>query len=232
MASWTEPKFYTEKAEQAAAVIQEKTRQAALNIGVPHEKVAEAEDNLAYAGNDYADSGFGNFANFNIELIRPFKRLSGSSFEEMKSEIVSSIALKAPNPTQAFILWNILCFWLGILDITFALLFGLNLFSLIIFGLNAASGYIFAYFFYHTFIVLRKKRYLICGFGMLCVYIAMMLMAASVSLINPFGFGFSVAKALANAILALHAWQLVQLAPEEETRGPFDRAAQRLRDML
>ena len=39
MASWTEPKFYTEKAEQAAAVIQ-KTRQAALSIGVPHEKVA------------------------------------------------------------------------------------------------------------------------------------------------------------------------------------------------
>ena len=67
---------------------------------------------------------------------------------------------------------------------------------------------------------------------MLCGYIAMMLMAASVSLSNPFGFGFSVAKALANAILALHAWQLVQLAPEEETRGPFDRAAQRLRDML
>ena len=109
---------------------------------------------------------------------------------------------------------------------SFALLFGLNLFSLIISGLNAASGFLFAYFFYHTFIVLRKKRYLICGFGMICVYIAMMLMAASVSLINPFGFGFSVAKALANAILALHAWQLVQLAPEEETRGPFDRAAQ------
>ena len=121
-----------------------------------------------------------------IELIRPFKRLSGSSFED-DGNCVSSIALSRRIRREVYSLEHPVFLARRPVCITFALLFGLNLFSLIISGLNAASGYIFAYFFYHTFIVLRKALpYL--RFGMIC-RIAMMLMAAS-SLINPFGFGF------------------------------------------
>jgi len=64
---------------------------------------------------EWEEQGYSEgFAMFKAELLRPLKRTTTSCTD--------TLSLRPKNPKMAFILWNVICFWVGIVDVLLALM--------------------------------------------------------------------------------------------------------------
>ena len=115
-------------------------REQASTVPIVNQLMQSAE---VVAG-DFEDQGYSSqFAIFNTELIRPFKR-SGEG--RVCSDFLNTLSLMPRNPKMAFIIWNVICFWVGIADVILVLLLehGLSTFTALLGAVDGALGYIFA----------------------------------------------------------------------------------------
>ncbi|KAL1500248.1 hypothetical protein AB1Y20_012916 [Prymnesium parvum] len=135
-------------------------------------KLEETENAVKKVSSEFDELGFWtNYKNYNVELFRPFKRADAS--KPLLSEIKGSLSLKPENPKMAFVLWNVLAFWLGVIGavLMFLVSDALVLASLAYAASRMFVGYCFAYLFYFIFICTDKKKWMLFGFVAILLYV-------------------------------------------------------------
>jgi len=185
------------------------------------EKLEKTAATVTKVNSDFEELGFWtNYKNYNIELFRPFKRADPA--KPLMVEIQETLTLKPENPKMAFVMWNVLCFWLGVLDVLVLGLFQASLFLwvLTVAAVDFFAGYAFAYFFYFVFVCSEKKSWMKVGFAAIAIYVATVLYLAyaSVMTVDILGVVLNVAKAIANGIVGYHAYLLFTAAPAEASK--------------
>jgi len=140
---------------------------------------------------EFEEQGFcRNFGEFNSELVRPFKRLgedkadAADSVAGLLGRNCRSVLATLPNPFRpasakkrrvAFVLWNVLTMWLGVLDLVVIVLLKSELSSLwawLIAFVDGVLGYLFAYLFYFIFISYGKQKWMLRGLVFILAYVA------------------------------------------------------------
>ena len=157
------------------------------------ERVESAWDALDEVASEFSKQGFcRTFGEFNAELLRPFKRMSNDD-EPRRGMLPGPVMLMRaaclpvlatlPNPCKptspssrkfAFVLWNVLCFWLGVLDLVIIFLLRSELSSMwawMIALVDGLLGYLFAYTFYFVFIAYGKRKWMGLGLLLLVSYV-------------------------------------------------------------
>jgi len=119
----------------------------------------------------------------------------------------------------SFVLWNVLCFWLGVIELMlfFLLKTEFGLWGWLIVIVDGLLGYLFAYTFYFIFVSYAKREWMGRGLGALLVYVAATAYLTYEGLTDPTHTHIDRAegianglKAFANAVAAFHAWQIVR----------------------
>lgn len=181
-------------AENAMAAVQssqaaERRSEAAINIQKHtrgHNAVRRVSLTIGEIHSEFAAEGWGNcFMKFNSELLRPFTREDtdasaksmsescGTACQQCLPAMVATICSTLPNPCRPtsdksrkmqFVVWNVLCFWLGVLDLVvmFALRgdHALGVWGWSIALIDGVLGYLFAYTFYFIFISYGNKAWM------------------------------------------------------------------------
>jgi len=111
------------------------------------------------------------FKTFNHELFRPWKGAEGRGC----STCAETLTLRPRFPKMAFIVWNVVCFWIGIFDAVLVLTLE-SKFSALGFAVAAFDsllGYAFAYTFYFLFITTgpRTKLWMFRGLILIALYV-------------------------------------------------------------
>jgi len=166
---------------------------------------------------EFEEKGFcTNYKKFNEELLRPFSRMDGS--KSMVAEVMGTITLKPENPKTSFVLWNVLCFWLGVVDFVLMFLFSNTVVAgaLTVAAADGFAGYCFAYFFYFIFICTDKKKWMLIGFSAIAVYVLTVLILAYYALtsFNVAELVLNLLKVVANAIMGYSAYLLYKEASD------------------
>ena len=133
---------------------------------------------------EFEENGFySDFGEFNIELFRPFKRMEAEAPPKLSVMSACGVCLKlmapvlmtCPNPFKpssessrkiAFVIWNVVCFWLGVFDLLLIFLLKSeksSVWAWLIAIVDGALGYLFAYTFYFLFISYAKPEYMRIG---------------------------------------------------------------------
>lgn len=183
------------------------------------EKLEQTEGAVTKLTTEFEEKGFcTNYKNFNIELFRPFMRADAA--KPLLAEIQSTLTLKPENPTMAFVMWNVLCFWLGVFDFMFLFLVssGVVAGELVIAAADGFTGYCFAYYFYFVFVCTENKKWKLTGFVALVFYVLIViyLAYAAATTLNIPELVLNVLKAIFNTIVGYHAYLLYKGAPSAE----------------
>jgi len=137
-----------------------------------------------------------------------------------KEALIASLTGKPQSVKDAFILWNVLCFWLGVVDLllvgmlTVGLVFG----AFSIAALDCFAGYVMAYFFYFVFICAENKKLMTFGSVCLAVYVLLTLYLGYTSFmtLNILEVVLNAFKAAFNSVVAFYAIQLYRATPQKE----------------
>ena len=208
------------------------------------EQPAAAEDpSLFEELSEFEKRGFrSTFGEFNVELLRPFKRFDGGSDSDgipqtwrgalrcctsTCQNLCGNILTSLPNPfvpsneasrKAKFVLWNVLCFWIGVVDLVviFALKSELHSgWAWVIALFDGFLGYLFAYTFYFIFVLYGKQRWMLGGLAIVAAYV---LGTAYLTYEGTNGPGTHIemtegvlngCKALANMIVLYHGAKIV-----------------------
>merc|ERR1712216_1087622 len=124
----------------------------------------------------------------------------------------------SPNSRRvAFVLWNVLCMWLGVVDLLIILLLKTEIrsvWALLIALVDGLLGYIFAYSFYFVFISYGKRKWMQRGLAMIVGYV---IGTAYLTYQGAYGSGAHIErvetvlngmKATAYAVLVRHGLQI------------------------
>lgn len=203
-------------ARQSFDGVKESVKSANPYIG---EKIEASEKAVTQLTSEFEEKGFcTNYKNFNIELFRPFMRADAA--KPLLSEIKSTLTLKPENPTMAFVMWNVLCFWLGVID--FLILFlsssGVVAGALTVAAADGFTGYCFAYYFYFVFVCTENKKWKLTGFLALAFYVLIViyLAVAAFTELNIVELILNILKAVFNTIVGYHAYRLYKDTPTPE----------------
>ena len=141
---------------------------------------------------EFEENGFySDFGEFNIELFRPFKRMEAEAPPKLSVMSACGVCLKlmapllmtCPNPFKpssessrkiAFVIWNVVCFWLGVFDLLLIFLLKSeksSVWAWLIAIVDGALGYLFAYTFYFLFISYAKPEYMRIGLYIMGLYV-------------------------------------------------------------
>ena len=124
-----------------------------------------------------------HFGIFNVELLRPLKapRRASTAPDAAPTQgatcdtVLDMFSLRPRAPKMAFIFWNVVCFWVGILDVVLVLVLehGLSTFAILMGVFDGVLGYAFAYTFYFLFITtgIRTKLWMARGLGVILCYV-------------------------------------------------------------
>jgi len=178
------------------------------------EKIDEAEQVVLTYRGEFEKKGFcENYKDYNKLLLSTPMSMT---MERMKA----SLSMKPEDPKTAFITWNVMCFWLGVVDLILVglLTVGLVLGALGMAALDCFLGYVVAYFFYFVFICSENKKLMQFGFIALAAYVVITLYLAYTSFMGLqfLEVGLNVFKAVFNSIVSFHAFQLYRATPAAE----------------
>jgi len=124
----------------------------------------------AIAG-QFGENGYcEQFATFNYELLRPFNSLRESD-DSLLTNVAKAFSLRPKAPKVAFVFWNVVCFWIGIIDLILVLLLehGLTVVSTVVGLVDGVLGYLFAYTFYFLFISTGPNMMSWMGLGLVLI---------------------------------------------------------------
>lgn len=124
----------------------------------------------AIAG-EFGENGFcEQFASFNYELLRPFNSVRDSDDTLLKN-VAKAFSLRPKAPKVAFVFWNVVCFWIGIVDLILVLLLehGFTVVSTVVGLVDGVLGYLFAYTFYFLFISTGPNMMSWMGLGLVLI---------------------------------------------------------------
>jgi len=180
------------------------------------EKIEQTETIVKTTVSEFESKGFcSNYKDFNIELFRPFKRADNDL--PVMSQIVGTLSLKPENPKMAFVMWNVLCFWLGVIDFVVLFLISDSLVAaaLVVAAADGFAGYCFAYLFYFVFICSGKKQWMLVGFVFIALYvcITLYLCYANAVTLDILELLLNVLKTASNTIIGYHAYVLFKDTP-------------------
>ena len=144
-----------------------------------------------------------HFAEFNEALLRPLKQ--GVS-QVAASATSSATCTPTQDPAAAFVLWNVLCFWLGMLLLLLDLLlpWGSSVAEL----LGGGLAYLAAYTLHFVFIRVPHKRSMLAALILLGLYVCLNLFSGVAGLVVLLPAAMAFARAGAFGILLFHAYQL------------------------
>jgi len=196
-----------------------------------HEKLEQTSATITKTTSEFEQLGFcTNYKNFNVELFRPFKRADKD--KPLIEEIKSTLTLKPEDLKLAFVVWNVLCFWLGVVDFIVLFLVATDVVAgaLTIAAMDGFAGYCVAYFVYFIFVCSVKKKWMLLGVIFLVSYVCWLIYHAynSVTSIDVIEVLIDVPKIAFNSILTYHAFMLYKETKEEES-APKESAP---KDML
>ena len=128
---------------------------------------------------DFEEQGFSaGFVAFNSELLRPFKRMKRDYCTHPSGivlDVCDTLSLRPSSPKMAFIFWNVMCFWVGAIDVVLVLLLehGVSWLSVVVACVDGLLGYLFAYTFYFLFILTckRTKFWMRVGLVVIAAYV-------------------------------------------------------------
>jgi len=183
-----------------------------------HKKVEETETKVMEITSDFEKQGFcKNYKDYNIELFRPFKRADAS--KALLEEIKSTLTFKPENPKMAFVMWNVLCFWLGVADFIIVFLTATTLVSgaLVVAAADGFAGYCCAYFFYFVFICTANPNYMMLGFIALALYVVTVMYLAYTCAVtgNFLEVVLNILKAIFNFVVSYHGFLLWKAAKDQ-----------------
>ena len=146
-----------------------------------------------------------HFGEYNETLLRPLKQ----GVSQVVSSATSSATCTPTNdPASAFVLWNVLCFWLAMALLLLDLLlpWGSSVAEL----LGGGFAYLAAYTLHFVFIRVPHKPSMLAALVLLGLYVSLNLFSGVVGLVVLLPAMMSFARAGANGILLFHAYQLFQ----------------------
>lgn len=115
------------------------------------------------------------FRDFQSELMRPFKASTYTPGPNTRTTCLDTLSFCPRHPRQAFILWNVLCFWVGVLDLLLVLLLehGLTVYTALLGLVDGLLGFLFAYTFYFLFVTTgpRAKLWMLRGLLIILSYV-------------------------------------------------------------
>ena len=191
---------------------------------------------------EFEENGFySDFGEFNIELFRPFKRMEAEAPPKLSVMSACGVCLKlmapllmtCPNPFKpssessrkiAFVIWNVVCFWLGVFDLLLIFLLKSeksSVWAWLIAIVDGALGYLFAYLFYFLFLATANPQWMRLGLGAMLLYVVGTAYLTYEGLNGP-GSHVEVVegllnglKALSNLVILYHAGEMAR----ERTRA-------------
>ena len=165
---------------------------------------ADRIDDVVHAVSEMERRGYySHVAEFNDALLKPLKEGMNDVINGVRS---TATCQPAQNPREAFILWNVLCFWLGVvlLFVTLLLPFGSALAEV----LGCALRYSIAYTLHFVFIKSPNRQWLLVSLVLLGLYVSSCLFAGVAGVVFLLPAVISFTRAFANAILLFHAYSL------------------------
>lgn len=148
---------------------------------------------------------FKHFGEYNVEIVRPLKRVQAVTVEGAKAEIISTLKLQPASPDAGFVLWNVIALLLGIAESFIFAALGNGYFSLL---WNGALGYFVAYTLYWTMTCIKDKAYMFYSLIFVCLYIAFNVMMGLRTLIFVVPAALYFAKALCDVLMLINGFQL------------------------
>ncbi len=135
------------------------------------EKANQAKAMAEAAFNKAKEEGyFSGFAEYNVEILRPLKRVNEFSIEAVKAEVMGTLTFKPPNPEASFIFYNVMALLWGIFESVFAALFDDSGWMSLLW--NGAFAYIFAYTVYWIMLCFQDVTFMMYTLVLLAAYCA------------------------------------------------------------
>lgn len=164
----------------------------------------ERLDEAAAAAVEMERKGFSKHVKeFNASLLRP---LQDGTSEVLAVARATATCAPGQDARKAFALWNVLCFWLGvvILLLDFVLPMGMPLIELV----GVIGGYAAAYTLHFIFVRVPQKAWMRAALLVLALYVSYNVFAGVGGLVLVVPGAIAFARAGANAVLLWYAWTL------------------------
>lgn len=142
-----------------------------------------------------------------ICVCRPWKRLQDGipTLEDVKTEILTTLQMSPANPTNGFILYNVLGFWLGVTESLLYAVLGHGLLSLV---WNGAFGYAIAYTLYWAVTCSQEKPYMFYSGIFLGLYVVFNVFMALQTLLYVVPPTLYLGKALCDVLMLVNGFKL------------------------
>lgn len=163
---------------------------------------------------------FSHFSEYNLELINPAQKLMADQslmsaptikekglymFEKAKAEVMGHVTFDPPTPKESFQLYNVLGFWLGVLESVFFALFGHGLISL---AWNGAVGYAIAYTLYWTMTCCNIQKIQFYAMVFIALYIGFNVYMGISTLIYVLPSALYFSKAFCDCLMFINGYKM------------------------
>jgi len=183
----------------------------------PVEQAGEKAKELASKGVEAYKQGFSTLEqagyfepmkDFNQELVRPLKQVETVSLENTRKEIFQTLKFDPSSPTVGFNLWNVIGFYLCVIEAIVAIAFDSAIISIATAAASILIGYIIAYSLYWGVLVKKKKTYCLRALLLLGAYGAYCAFSIVFSILNPIAAVLYGLKALTAILMAINGFKV------------------------
>ena len=163
---------------------------------------------------------FSHFSEYNQELLTPGLKLMQDEtlaghptikekalymFEVAKGEVLGHLTLDPPTPKESFRLYNVIGFWLGVVESLIFALFGHGIISL---AWNGAVGYGIAYTLYWTMTQAEVQKLQFWAMVFIALYIGFNVYMGLSTLLYVVPAALYFSKAFCDVLMAINGYKL------------------------